>query len=555
MGKYVRWQAILSVMGIVLLGAYLNSINVIQTIVVVPAEGGIFREGLVGRPQFLNPLLAVYNPVDQDITTLIFEGLTRDDGLGNLEPVLAQDWSVSDDGRVYVFKLRQDVRWSDGVPLTSDDVVFTFNLIQANDFPGDPSWQRLWQSVEVEQIDPLTVHFILSEPFPSFVYYTTIGILPQHILGNIAARDLLTHPFNLSPVGTGPFKLVEATDQHVLLRSNPRYYRKPAQIEQIEFKFYPDLETLAQAFEAQEIEGLGRISADMLRDLQTQANLQFFSAPLPRYAILYFNLRQVETLSFFQEQAVRQALLISLDRQALVDNILDGQAIVATGPILPWSWAYNPNQVYPRYDPSEAAALLDSVGWSDADGDGIREREGQLLKFTLLTSNDPTRLAVANYLTQQWRNLDIDVQVEAIGDDLSQRLENGQFESALVAVQLFGDPDPYPYWHQTQIDGGQNFAGWDDVAASQMLEQARTTVDRNERVKYYYEFQNYFAEQIPAIILYYPVYTYVIRDTVNNVQLAALSDLSDRFSNIRDWYLLTRRVIETETDQRLDNLN
>ncbi|NIP26248.1 MAG: hypothetical protein GWO38_21100, partial [Phycisphaerae bacterium] len=126
---------------------------------------------------------------------------------------------------------------------------------------------------------------------------------------------------------------------------------------------------------------------------------------------------------------------------------------------------------------------------------------------------------------------------------------------ALVSVQLVGDPDPYPYWHQTQIEGGQNFAGWDDVAASQMLEQGRTTVDRNERVKYYYEFQNYFAEQIPAIILYYPVYTYVIRDTVKNVQLAALSDLSDRFSNVRDWYLLTRRVIETETDQRLDNLN
>ncbi len=182
MGQYVRWQAIIAAVGAVLLIVYLRSIVIVTHTVVVPAQGGTYREGLVGSVQYLNPLLAEYNPVDTDIAGLIFEGLTHDDGSGTLTPLLAESWNTSTDGRIYEFILRQNARWSDGKPVTADDVIFTFSLIQAPDFPGNPALQSLWQTVSLKRIDDRTVRFVLDEPLPGFAYYTTIGILPAHIL-------------------------------------------------------------------------------------------------------------------------------------------------------------------------------------------------------------------------------------------------------------------------------------------------------------------------------------------------------------------------------------
>jgi len=549
MGQYVRWQAILAFVGTVLLAVYLNSIVVVRTTVIVPAEGGVYREGVIGRAQYLNPLLAAYNPVDEDVTGLIFEGLTREDGLGNLKPALAENWSVSEDGRVYVFVLRRDVRWADGAPFTADDVTFTLRLIQSPDFPGNPAWQTLWQSVSIEPVDDYTLRFVLAEPFPSFPYYTTIGILPHHRLRGVPARDLLTHPFNLSPVGTGPFQLTEATDRHLLLERNPRYRGQPSRIERLEFRFFDNPEALYQAFEGGEIDAIGRADADALRRLQASPNARFFSAPLPRYDVVYLNLQQPDALPFFQEADVRRALWMLTDRAAMIDEALSGQAIPAEGPFLPWSWAFNPTQPYPNYDPSAAAELLDGAGWLDSDGDGIRDRDGRPFRFTLLVSNNPAHIRVAHALAQQWRKGGIEAAVKITTDSIIGPLTDHRFEAALLEVELFGDPDPYRFWHQSQIEGGQNFGGWDNTPASQALEQGRLALDRGERIRYYYEFQRIFAEELPALTLYHPVYTYVVRNNVKGVRLATIATPADRFRSIPDWYLLTRRVIETTANR------
>ena len=537
MGQYIRWQVILAVMGTVLLGAYLSTIGVAQPTEVGSADDHHFYEGLIGNPQYLNPLLAGYNPIDQDIAALIFEGLVRDDGFGNLEPVLADNWTVSEDGRIYTFSLRRDVTWSDGRPFTSDDVFFTFQLIQADDFPGDPTWRALWQTVQMEQLDPYQIRFQLTEPFPAFPYYTTVGILPHHILQTIPAGALLTDPFNLQPIGTGPFKLTEATDQYIRLAPNERYRQTEAHLNPFEFRFYPTSEALFQAFQQQEIDGISRASLSLMQQLFERPDLQFFSAPLPRYEIVYFNLRDVDAYPFFQDKAVRQALFQAIDRQNLIDQVLLGQAILARGPFLPWSWAFNPNQNYVEFDPKQAGALLDQAGWQDSDGDGIRDKDGTVLRFKLLTDNSPTRGAVATDLVRQWQALGIDVTVEGIDQNPAERLTAGQFEAALIEVQLFGDPDPYSFWHQTQIEGGQNFAGWDNTEASEALEAGRMAVARGDRIKAYYQFQDLFAEEMPALILYHPVSTYAVRDSVKNVQLSALTSASDRFRNVLDWQI------------------
>ncbi len=552
MGQYVRWQAIIALAGAILLIAYLNSIAIIKTTIIVPAEGGVFREGVVGAVQYLNPLLAEYNPLDQDVSNLIFEGLTREDGLGKLDPVLADTWSVSADGRVIVFALRQDVKWSDGVPFTGDDVIFTLNLIRSSDFPGNAAWQSAWQDVKIEKVDDYTLRFTLDEAFPSFLYYTTFGILPQHILKGVSARQLLSHPFNLSPIGTGPFKLQEATNRHLLLTRNPRYAGQPSRITQLEFKFYPDAEALYRAFSRKEIDGLGQFTQDSMTRLESEGNAQLFSGVLPRQGIVYLNLQQTEALSFFQDAALRQALLMLLDRQAMIDAAMGGRAILANGPFLPWSWANNPAQPYPAYNSAQAIETLDAAGWLDSDGDGIRDKDGQPFAFTLLVSNNPVQRRVAENLVEQWQKAGIAVSVQSSDDEPAQ-LQTHQFEAALIEVELLGDPDPYPFWHQSQIETGQNFAGWDNTPASEALEAGRITLEQPQRIAPYYTFQQIFAEELPSLVLYHPVYTYAVQDTVKNVQIPPLTTPADRFKTIEDWYLLTNRVVESTLGEQLLN--
>jgi len=238
-GRHIRWQAIIAFTGIAMTMAFLGFLSFSRTTVTVPDVGGVYREAVAGKPQFINPLLAQYNQVDQDLTALIFNGLTRSDGQGGLEPDLAKSWIVSEDGLVYVFKLREDIRWQDGEPFTADDVMFTLSLMQDPEFPGVPYLGNLWQTVTVEKLDDYTVRFTLPEPFPAFVDFTTIGILPHHLLKDMPARDLLNHPFNLSPVGTGRFRLDEVNAEFARLSANPYYAGPQPRLAHVELHFYP----------------------------------------------------------------------------------------------------------------------------------------------------------------------------------------------------------------------------------------------------------------------------------------------------------------------------
>ena len=544
MGRYIRWQVIIAFLGIVLLALYLNSIQVQTITVEVPAEHGTFREGNIGGVQYLNPLFAEYNPIDQDAASLIFDGLTRLDGNDKLVPALAENWSVSADGRVYTFVLRDSVTWHDGTPFSVEDVSFTLSLIRANDFPGNPAWRNLWRSVKIEILDARTIRFVLQEALPAFPYYTTIGILPKHLLVGVSGQKLLTDSFNLAPIGTGAFKVKDLNSKDLLLTRNLDYWNKTSRIDQIDFKFYNSTEALLSAWGRGKIDGVGHMPPDELSVLRARPDAQLFSAPLPQLGVLYFNLQQADALPFFQDAKIRQAMGLLINREAMVAAALNGQAIAAESPFLASSWAFDPAQTYPDNDPTQAAALLLDAGWVDTDGDGIRDN-GQLpFAFTLLTSDDPSQKNVAAYLADVWGKAGIAVTVEDGGDDFQARLQSRNFQSVLLDIDLFGDSDPYRFWHQSQIENGQNFGGWDNTPASVALEQARATLNQNSRREQYYIFQQIFAEDSPALVLYNRVYTFILRDSVKNAQVSALTTTADRFQNFDDWYLMRSQTIE-----------
>jgi len=533
-------------------GIFLFSIASSRTTVLVPDEGGVYVEGLVGAPQYINPLLAQYDQVDKDLVSLIFNGLTRNNGQDVVEPDLALDWTVSPDGITYLFKLRRDVRWSDGERFDADDVVFTIGLIQDPSFPGVPALTQLWRSVSVQKVDDFTVRFQLTEPYPPFLDNTSIGILPEHILRDVPAQQLATHSFSVHPIGTGPFMLTDISTKHATLVPNPRHFRnKQPFLAGLEFRFYESYEQLLAAYQSGEILGISYVPPYLLPEAASMPTLGLYSARLSGYKIVYLNLLDKDNLPFFQDKSVRTALLHSLDRQKLIDTSLNGQGLVADGPIRSWIWAYDPSIVYPTYDLARAKALLDEAGWRDQDEDGIREKDGHSLQFSLLTTDEPDAMALADDMASQWAQAGIGVRVETIDSGLGDRLADHQFQAALVDLLLTGDPDPYPMWDQTQIDGGQNYGGWDNRRVSEALEQARRTVDQKERTIGYVEFQRLFAEEMPALVISYPVYTYAVDQSIRQVQIEPLVAPSQRFNNVADWYMNTRRVMVATTPSPL----
>jgi len=553
--RHIRWQILLILLGIVLVGILLTYLAINYTTVIRPGEGGTYVEGIVGLPQILNPLLSGYNGVDRDICALIFSGLTRLSEHGEVEADLARGWEVEANGLIYTFHLRSNAYWHDGTPVTAADVVFTVNLLQAPGFPGPPDLgSRVWQAVTVEEVDRRTVRFTLTEPYAPFLDYTTVGILPAHLLKGTGAADLPAAEFNFNPVGSGPFQLAElqVEDEIVtslVLERVPRHYRDRSYLDRVQFRFYPSQQAVLNAYEAGEVEGIARILPADLERTRALPALNLFSAHVAEYGLVLLNQGRSD-LPFFQEPEVRQALMYALDRQQIIDTVLDGQALIAHSPIIPGTWAYKSDVLRYEYAPDRANGLLNNAGWVQRVADaGLRSKEGRRLEFTLLTSSEPERIGIADMLVEQWAALGITVTVETASPlEVREALGRRDFEAILVNVALPGDPDPYPFWHEMQIENGQNYAGFVHRRASEVLEQARITTRVEQRRELYHEFQEIFAQEVPALLLYVPVYTYGVDERIRDVQIGPLMYPSDRFRTISDWWIVPRRVFVSESE-------
>lgn len=548
--KHLRWQFLIVVLALAAIAVLLFSQQ--QEVVpggdpeVEPVSGGVYTEALIGSLGRLNPVLDYYNSVDQDVNRLLFSSLVRFDHRGLPYGDLAETWGISADGERYSFSIKAEAFWHDGQPVTSDDVIFTIEFLRSEELPLPEDLRNFWDRIEVNTLDEKTIQFILPEPFAPFIDYLTFGILPAHLLGEVSPQELIDSPFNLQPVGSGPYSLqsVEAEDERissVTLQAFDGYHGGKPFIEQVIFQYYPDSISAMEAYQSGDVMGISQVTLDILPQALKESNLNLYTSRLPRMGMIFLNLDS-EEVPFFQEPDVRRSLLMGINRRWIVDRIMGSQAILANSPIFPESWAYFPGVGTVEYDPDEAIELLKKNEYEiPAEGGQVRSKEGVSLSFEMVYPDIAPYPVIAERIKSEWSRIGVRVElVEVTYEEmLADYLEPRNYQAALVELNLANspDPDPYPFWHQTQINSGQNYARWNDRQVSEYLERARINVDLDERIKLYRNFQVRFSADIPALLLFYPVYTYAVDSQVKGVSIGPLSDPSDRFNSITSWFL------------------
>lgn len=545
-----------------------------------PAPENILVEALVGQIHKLNPLLATYNPVDRDITALIFEGLTTTDDYGAVIPDLAASWTVSTDGLEYIFVLRDNILWQDGVPFTAKDVVYTMNVMSDPRFPGAQSLYNFWRTVEIDALSDHIVRFRLTQPLASFPDQLRIGIVPAHVLEGTPVDKLGQHPFNLSPIGTGPYQIEALTASQgqidgVQLRVAPVYRQRPEgakgySLDRVVFRTYPSAEAALDAYQRGEVNSISFIPPDQQAKAEQIPGLSLYTTIQPHIGVLIYNWKS-DAVRFVRNPRVRLALAHAINRPELITKDLAGRAILADSPLLMTSWAYEAGIAWPAYDPAQAKSLLELAqsafepptptatpsAENTEQGSPTPEATATAASETptaepsdpgtsapsqpamrLLVLNDPAMVALANDIASSWEQVGFQITTMPVdAAALQAALEKGDFDAALVefSFEPSADPDPYVFWHQGQYGSGQNYGGMDDRRLSETLEGARRDPNGLNRAAYYHQFQEQFAERVPALVLYYPLYVYAADSRLQGIQLGFLSSPSDRFRHIQDW--------------------
>lgn len=515
-----------------------------RTTEVVAVVGGNYSEALIGAPQHINPIYALANDVDMDLSRLLFNGLFRLDQNQQLVNDLIIDYGMSDDQKTYTFYLRQDVKWHDGESMTSDDVVFTMRAIQDAEYQS-PLRPSLF-GAEIQKLTNYSFNITLAEPFAPFLTALTFGILPEHLWFDISPSTANLAERNLKPIGTGPYQFDQLTKDRLgnilsyrLKRTND-YYGEQASIRELTIRFYPDINSAIEALKSKSVDGISFLPQDAKDQLKRVKHLEYHSLRLPQYTAIFFNQKN----ALLKQQEIRQALFWSVDRSRIVQDVLGGEGEVINTPILPGFLGHNPEADVHAYDVEAAKKLLDDNGWALLEGETVRKKDGKELAFALTTVEQPEYVQTVELLRQAWESIGIRVETRIISNEEIQStvIKPRDYEALLFGEIIGSDPDPYPFWHSSQSkDPGLNLAVFYDKDVDQLLEEARQTSDAEQRRIKYLHFQNILAEQLPAIFLFSPRYTYAVNRKVKGIGEIYISSPSDRFLSISEWYIKTKR--------------
>lgn len=548
--RWEKWTLMILVFSFGVSATLLSAAVVDTFSIPVASQGGELREGIVGIPRFINPLLAA-SDADRDLVSLIYTGLMRFDGKGNIVPSLAERYTISDNGLLYTFSLRKDARWSDGVPLRADDIVFTVSLAKNPAYRS--SLRPNWEGVTVEKIDDYTVSFTLIKQYAPFLENTTLGIIPKHIWEQVPPLEFNLSEHNTIPIGAGPYKISSLEKDAAgrvlsyVLISNSHYLPREPYISNLTVSFFPTPHDLVSARVSGYIDSASPVNASLVADLE-QKGYYVKQLPLPRVFGVFFNQNASTVLA---DSTVRQALELAIDRPALVAHVLANQGIPAYDPIPPGTFGSRTMQAeQPRLaNPAQARALLEADGWQRNDANSFFQKKSRdtakplPLSFALSAPNTPDITKTADLLVSMWKEIGAEVTVAAfeIGDLEEDVLRPRKYDAVLFGQGAGFDPDPFAFWHSSQRnDPGLNIAMYTNPKADMLLEEARKNNDAEKRRELYRAFQELIAVETPALFLYSPFYLYMPAQTAQNIAIDHITLPADRFGSVHEWYMQTK---------------
>lgn len=522
-------------------GIIWTTINILKSItVIVPRKGGELKIGLTSRINSLNPILTVSNDTDRDLINLIYNGLFEVDGKGNIIPSLADKVEISSDQKEYTVFLKDNVFWHDGVPFTSDDVIFTISSIQN---PLIKSPLRLaWQGVTVEKISNSVVRFHLQNPYEPFLQNLTLKIIPKHIWEDINPYQIYYNEYNLKPIGTGPYlfnnleKDKKGNITSYSLIANENYFLEPAKITNLTFIFYKDYESAKQALLKKQINSLAPISIDDYNFFENKKDFNVYKLYLPRYYAVFFNFNN----SLFQNKDLRKALNLAIDRNYLVQEIFKNQAFPLTTPISPNFFGYT--EIKQNVDISQAQQIINQIKNSK---NGPKE-----IKFNLYLPDTEELIKVANYLKDSWQKIGVEITINPLPlSDLQKNIiQSRDYDALLFGEVINQDPDLFAFWHSSQVnDPGLNLSMYKNPDLDKLLEEVRQISNQDTRKQDLEKIQTILFNDSPAIFLYNPFYLYLLPNKVKGIDFIISNLPSERYNNINNWYLFTKRILKSST--------
>lgn len=496
----------------------------------IASGGGSYNEGVIGELESLNPLFAK-TEAEKTASKLLYRALFDYDRENKITLDLASNYKKDNNSREFEVTIKDELFWSDGEKIVTDDVIETIRIIRDDQYFGP--FRGSFDDVDIEKINQNRLRFKLAKSDPLFINRLTIPIMPHNYLKDMSPDKLLLNTISRNPVSSGPYVFKEyniSSNYHqITLNPNPQYKglinssEEGPYIENLMFTIYPNYQSVLSDFQKGKIDGMSYIQPSDLLDLELNNNNNVRELNLSQMTVVFFNNQDGR----LKDKKLREAFVLAVDRKSIVSEILGDRADLIDGPLLEKSKKND-------FNPKRAKKIY-------AD---LKLENNQ---FSLITSRDQTKLDVANALSDFWSELGVEIEINSFCENELKELIEGKkdYDILLSGYNLGVTSNLYPFWHSSQRDGGLNLANYRNQDVDFYLEQSVEADNLEEREDYINLASKQIREDGPALFLYQPRYLHLIGEKIKGFDTEIrITNSEDRFDSVENWFIKEKRRLK-----------
>ncbi|MCI0451436.1 MAG: ABC transporter substrate-binding protein, partial [Candidatus Latescibacteria bacterium] len=487
--------------------------------------------GTRAEPKSLNPVAITASEAHQIAGLVFLKLLEEQDDFLSFKPQLASTWTWSADSLAVTFHLRGDALWSDGKPVTADDVRFTWE-VQVDTTVAWPSASIKSKIRDVEVKDARTVVFHFKERYLYQLMDANDGVvLPKHLLGSVPRADIKTSPFGRAPVGNGPYTLARwESGQYIEFVASPRYVgaagERAPQVRRVVFKFVPDAVTLLAQLKAGEIDLLEAVQpGDLASIRQSRPDVTVHTVPSRRMSFVAWNQKHAP----FDDREVRRALTMAIDRAEIIRTVWQGYAQECTSPIVPLLWAFDPSIRAIPFDPEGARAILAGRGYKDSNGDGVLDKDGRPFQIELLVQDAQNRVDVVTLVQAHLKRIGVRVDLRVMEyNAYTERILAADYEAAFVEWKATTKVDLTGMFHTKSMrPKGFNFMSYSNPEVDRLIDEALGKTDTASARALWNRVQRLVYDDQPVTFIAAPKEITAVDDRFCNLHPNAISFFAD----------------------------